>query len=171
MKRILLFSVVVSLIYFVYSCEKEAFANSYFDVEEYVNALKSNTYDSIYPPELSIDDIDVLLKHAGDKTKITVFPRNLISSLYQPECTLGIYLLWNIESIRKNAIEPVKHPLERFPSLNPILFHSNMLMSSIPNQDDAHGKALAAYKNWWNMCKTDIRNITKDPLKDADVRW
>ncbi len=88
--------------------------------ENYVALLKSNSYDSGNLPALSYTDISTLLKYRNETMVITNFPHNPISSLFAPECKLGMYVLWSIESIRAVEIDS-EYLIMRFPSQNPIL--------------------------------------------------
>lgn len=82
-------------------------------VDKYVELLKANQYDSINLPAFTYNDIPTLLKYRNDTQVITNFPHNGISSLYAPNCTLGMYVLWTIESIRAVSINS-KYLIMRF---------------------------------------------------------
>lgn len=141
-------------------------------VEEYIELLKSNSYDSANLPSFTSRDIPALLEYRNEKEIITNFPRNGISSLYGPECTLGIYVLWTIESIRAVSINSPKLIL-RFPSLNPVLALRNSDVHELVYDDKSHETAAKAYFNWWESNKH--RNFSEfdqiDPLEGTDYKW
>lgn len=71
-------------------------------------------------PEFTYKVIPALLEYKDETQTITDFPRDGISSFRQSECSLGIFVLWTIESIRAVAIDS-ENLIGRFPSQNPIL--------------------------------------------------
>ena len=86
-----------------------------------------------------------------------------------PDCKLGVYALWTIESIRVCAIVADGH-LFRFPSGNPILIF-NMADSGVLDNDIAHQAAAKAYRDWWNS-NIDFQSIKNtNPLENTDYRW
>lgn len=141
------------------------------DVEEYVRLLKRNDYQGTLPA-FTYKNIPALLEYVQETQIITDFPHNPISSFYEPECKLGIYVLWTIESIRAVAIDR-KYVSGGFPSLNPMLGYREM-DGSIPIDDDlSHAVAAAAYQDWWELNKhlsfDEFKEI--DPLADTDYMW
>ncbi|PTN28426.1 DUF4943 family protein, partial [Desulfonatronum sp. SC1] len=62
------------------------------DVEKYVEQLKSGEYESFDLPAFTYKDIPALLVYRNETKTITDFPHNGISSLWMPECTLGMYV-------------------------------------------------------------------------------
>ena len=141
-------------------------------VDKYVELLKANQYDSINLPAFTYNDIPTLLKYRNDTQVITNFPHNGISSLYAPNCTLGMYVLWTIESIRAVSINS-KYLIMRFPSQNPILALRDSVDLMLVNDDTSHKIAAKAYFDWWENNKNrnfeDFKNI--DPLEVTAYKW
>ncbi len=141
-------------------------------VDKYVELLKANQYDSINLPAFTYNDIPTLLKYRNDTQVITNFPHNGISSLYAPNCTLGMYVLWTIESIRAVSINS-KYLIMRFPSQNPILALRDSVDLMLVNDDTSHKIAAKAYFDWWENNKQknfgEFKHI--DPLVETKYRW
>jgi hypothetical protein len=142
------------------------------DVETYIRLLKSNQYNSLYLPSFTYKDIPALLEYRNENQIITNFPHNPISSFYNPDCALGIYVLWTIESIRAVSISS-ESLIMRFPSQNPILALRNSEVLTLVSDNLSHTIAANAYFEWWESNKNkefdDFKNI--DPLKNTDYRW
>lgn len=142
------------------------------DVEEYVGLLKKNYYQERLLPAFTYKNIPALLKYRNETQIITKFPHNGLSSFYGPECKLGIYVLWTIESIRAVAIES-EFVFERFPSLNPILAYRNVDEWSVMDDELSHTVVAEAYYSWWENNKhrnfEAFKNI--DPLAGTDYKW
>lgn len=141
-------------------------------VDKYVELLKANQYDSINLPAFTYNDIPTLLKYRNDTQVITNFPHNGISSLYAPNCTLGMYVLWTIESIRAVSINS-KYLIMRFPSQNPILALRDSVDLMLVNDDTSHKIAAKAYFDWWENNKQknfgEFKDI--DPLVETKYKW
>ncbi len=141
-------------------------------VDKYVELLKVNQYDSINLPAFTYNDIPTLLKYRNDTQVITNFPHNGISSLYAPNCTLGMYVLWTIKSIRAVSINS-KYLIMRFPSQNPILALRDSVDLMLVNDDTSHKIAAKAYFDWWENNKQknfgEFKDI--DPLVETKYRW
>jgi hypothetical protein len=147
-------------------CEK----NTNPGVEEYINQLRSNQYTSQELPDFKPSDISALLNYRNDTRFITNFPHNGISSLWAPECKLGMYVLWTIESIR--AVETDSENLiGRFPSQNPILALRNASGMVLVYDDKSHTEAAKAYYDWWHSSYLLSEKMRMDPLKDTDYKW
>ncbi len=123
-------------------------------------------------PEFTYQDIPALIKYRNETQIITNFPHNGISSLYEPECTLGMYVLWTIESIRAVAINS-EYLIMRFPSQNPILALRDADELSLVYSIESHQIAAKAYFDWWENNKQKNFNKFKniDPLKFTKYRW
>ena len=139
------------------------------EVENYVALLKSGQYDSFDLPEFNSSDIPTLLKYANDTTSITKFPRSGISSFMQKECSLGMVVLWTIESIRAVEIQS-EHLIERFPSQNAFL------QLRVPPfdwvfDDVSQMVAAKAYNEWWHSHHLFKDRMKTDPLKDTPYKW
>jgi len=152
------------------SCEKNDSGND--DVDNYIELLKSGQYDAYELPDFNHTDIPALLQYRNEHQMITNFPHNPISSLYVPDCKLGIYVLWTIESIRAVAIDS-EYLIGRFPSLNPILAQRDAEELEIVNADRSHEIVARAYDDWWENNRgkdfDDFKNI--DPLIDTEYSW
>jgi hypothetical protein len=149
------------------SCEKVILEN--MTVDKYIRLLKSGNYDYIELPPFNSDDIPELMKYIDDKQIIENFPHNPVSSLYAPDCKLGIYAIWTIESIRVCSIVADAH-LFRFPSLIPALMFRDSGSGTLDN-DLAHKEAVKAYQDWWNSNSNFQQIKNKDPLETTEYRW
>ena len=174
MKTLNYLIILVSLTILI-SCNKndtDEYPNPNPNVEKYIELLKSNQYDSLNLPAFTYIDITALLKYRNETQTITNFPHNGISSLYAPECTLGMYVLWTIESIRAVAINS-NYLIMRFPSQNPILSLRISDELILVYTNESHQIAAKAYYDWWENNKhksfNEFKNI--DPLKSTDYRW
>jgi hypothetical protein len=161
------FFMILILTFCVTSCEKITLEN--MTVKKYIHLLKSGSYDFIELPPFDSGDIPELLKYIDDNQIIKNFPVNPSSSLIGPDCKLGVYALWTIESIRVCSIVADGHPF-RFPSGNPILIFK-IADSGVPDNDIAHQTVSNAYKDWWNS-NNDFQQIKNtNPLENTDYRW
>ncbi len=172
MKNVKLIIVLVSLLIAV-SCHKdndEAIKND--KVDQYIELLKSGTYDSADLPAFTYLDIPALLAYRNETQKITNFPRNGISSYYQRDCTLGLYVLWTIESIRAVAINSKLIGIGRFPSQNPLLEKSDYSEIFL-DTGQSNEIASKAYYDWWvNNRRNDFNEFKNiDPLKNTVYKW
>ena len=141
------------------------------DVENYISLLKSNSYESEYLPDFKPEHIPALLKHINDTLLISNYPHNPISSLHGSDCKLGVLVLWTIESIRKTEINGKKHPMNRYPSLNPVLKSKD---SNEPGQDKNNNSqriAAMAYYSWWNTIIPFEQLKSVDPLDQTNLDW
>lgn len=171
MKTVKLIIVLVSLI-FSTSCHKNYVGEiKNVNVDQYIELLKSGKYDSVDLPAFTYLDISALLAYRNETQKITNFPRNGISSFYQHDCTLGLYVLWTIESIRAVAIKS-DYLIGRFPSQNPLLEKSDYSELFL-DTNETHEIASKAYYDWWIANKkkdfSEFKNI--DPLKNTVYKW
>jgi hypothetical protein len=139
-------------------------------VEEYISQLKSNQYTSHELPDFKPSDIPALLNYRNDTKVITNFPHNGISSLWAPECKLGMYVLWTIESIRAVEINS-ENLIGRFPSQNPILAMRDASELQLVFDEKSHKEAAKAYFEWWNSAYLLSDKMRIDPLKNTDYRW
>jgi|WetSurMetagenome_2_1015567.scaffolds.fasta_scaffold08492_6 hypothetical protein len=172
MKAYNLFFILISIIG-MSGCEKDHPVQNYnTDVAHYIMLLKTNQYDSISLPAFTYNDISALLEYRNETQIISDFPRNPISSLWVPDCTLGTYVLWTIESIRSVAING-EQLVFRFPSQNPILSLKYPEELSSVAEEEPQGVAAQAYYNWWyshtSMNFNEFKNI--NPLGDTDYSW
>jgi hypothetical protein len=141
------------------------------DVDNYIELLKSNQYDSGDLPVFTNYDIPALLQYRDELQIICVFPRNGISSFSQRDCKLGVYVLWTIESIRAVAINS-EYLIGRFPSQNPIV-QKREDWSGLEHGDEVHKIISQAYFDWWEGNKhkdfDEFKNV--DPLIETEYRW
>lgn len=169
MRNLKLIILFISLIT-TFGCNKnESEDLKNLDVDEYVAQLKQGKYKERELPAFTSKDIPALLKYRNETQTITNFPHNGISSLWMPECSLGMYVLWTIESIRAVEIDS-KYLIGRFPSQNPIVkkreggsqvVSNNQIQTIISN----------AYSDWWNKNPNfnALKNI--DPLSGTEYKW
>jgi len=140
------------------------------DVELYIKLLKTNQYKETELPALEPADIPTLLAYSNDTLIITDFPHNGISSLWAPECKLGMFVLWTIESIRAVSINS-EHLIGRFPSQNPILALRNASELELVFSEKSHLEAAMAYHYWWYSRTLFKNKMEIDPLENTDYRW
>src|ERR1035437_7870313 len=112
MKILKTFIVLITFVAFI-SCAGNKEVSS-LRVDRYIELLKASQYDSINLPAFTYLNIPALLVYRNETQLITNFPRNGISSMLVPDCKLGMYVLWTIESIRAVAIQSDRLIL-RFP--------------------------------------------------------
>jgi hypothetical protein len=156
-----------------FSCNKNETENiKNVDVEKYIELLKSNQYDFPELPPFSYQDIPALSIYRNETQLITNFPHNMISSLGKPECSLGMYVLWTIESIRAVAIKS-EYLIGRFPSQNPVLALRDAEELKLVFTEESQVVAAKAYFDWWkeneNKEFDEFKNI--DPLLKTKYRW
>ena len=155
------------LIFGLISCEK---VKEKLGVETYISLLKSNQYNENELPDFEPTDIPALLNHRNDTITITDFPHNGISSLWAPECKLGMYVLWTVESIRAVSIDS-KYLIGRFPSQNPILALRNAPELDLVVDNKSHAEAADAYYDWWYSAVIFKNKMEIDPLENTKYRW
>jgi hypothetical protein len=140
-------------------------------VEKYISLLRSDSYNINELPAFMPSDIPSLLEYRNEEHIIRNFPRNPISSFAAPECRLGVYVLWTIESIRAIAIES-EFLIDRFPTQNPYLGYRNGELLEI-DDELAHEITAEAYYDWWetNKEKNVDEFMSIDPLIETEYRW
>jgi len=116
---------------------------------------------------LKSNNISELLDHSEDNRLISNFPRNPLSSFYMEKVSLGIYVLWTIESIRKDKSKDPEFYL--FASLNPRIVRSST--GELVDQDAILTVVRKAYTNWWSSSLAIEDKLVVDPLQDLDLRW
>lgn len=171
MKTLKIFLFLISLIGLI-SCKKDKEEEvAQMDVQQYIQQLKTNEYKAYVLPAFTPQDIEALLQFRNDTQIITDFPNSTYSSYYQRECTLGIYVLWTIESIRSETAK--NKMMMGFPSQNPILCLRNVEEMSLVFDNNAQTIAAKAYFDWWEANKNKDFNQAKviDPLENTDYRW
>ena len=159
--------IILTALFGIIGCEKKG--NSP-EVETYINQLKTNSCEAFELPAFKPSEIPALLKYRNETMVISNFPHNGISSLWGPECKLGMYVLWTIESIRAVKIDS-EYLIGRFPSQNPILALRASTELELVFDDKSQNEAAQAYYDWWNSDSILKDKMKIDPLKDTDYRW
>ena len=174
MKTFKLFIVLIPMLAFI-GCKDENNKQTKVieEVNKYVNALKTNQYEDRYLPAFTYEHIDELFKYRNEKDIITNFLRNPISSLYQEECELGMYVLWTVEYIRIKFVDSDLLIIEKFPSMNPILKLRASEKLELVYDVEAYQIASDAYNTWWTSNKDkSVGEIMKiDPLENTIYKW
>ncbi len=170
MKRI--YILVILLLLNIVSCREDDTQKDKSAVDVYIERLQSGQYDAMELPPFIAETIPDLLKYINNTKRITQFPRNPLSSFSSPDCTVGLYALWTIESIRVTYTQNDQFP-GRFPSLSPHLAEQTedglvRIHSSVAQQAVAN-----TYEAWWNRSQQvgfyDLMEI--NPLESTDYRW
>lgn len=141
------------------------------NVDRYVNLLKAGNYDHWELPKFTSRDIPKLMSYRNETELITDFPTNAISSAWYPECFLGMYILWTVESIRARSIGS-EYLIGTFPSQNPIVKNRHNL-EFIDQTTQLQQEVANAYFIWWESNKdNDFAEFNQiDPLADTEYRW
>ncbi|HPV87609.1 MAG TPA: DUF4943 family protein [Bacteroidales bacterium] len=166
---------IILVLPILFSCERH-YGEDKPETEYFVNQVRSGEYTAMWLPALTYESIPTLLKYAGSEEHITDFPHNLLSSCYQRECRLGIYMLWVVESIRLNSGKRNDGFID-YASQNPLLKKRNPKSDSIEfiniDDDQAHAEVVRAYKNWWNRGRNMLFHMYKhvDPLEKSEYMW
>lgn len=159
--------ILLALAFGLTGCEKQIYNPA---VDTYINQLKSNSYEAFELPSFQPSDIPALLKFRNETMVITNFPHNGISSLWAPECKLGMYVLWTIESIRAVEVKS-KYLIGRFPSQNPILALRASSELKLVYDSNSQNEAAKAYYHWWHALSIFNDKMKSDPLEETDYRW
>ncbi len=172
--KLLRITAVILLAIAILGCEKadNMIPADNLEVEHYVQLLKSGQFEELNMPPFTYQDIPALLEHRNDNQLITTFPRNPISSFYQNECTLGMVILWTVESIRAVSADS-KYLFMRYPSQNPVLARKDAAQLTFATGKNVQTDAAKAYFEWWdkNKHKNFNRFKDQDPLKNTPYRW
>ncbi len=165
--------IVVLLACMFSSCSKsEKDLSPANEVKTYIQQLKNGEYIASSLPAFQAAHIPELLKYSDDFQIITNFPHNPISSFYAPECTLGIYALWTIESIRVVSLGS-DNVVAGFPSLNPLIYDQNT--GIILQKVDTSSQQIVAdsYKQWWikNLGRSFNTFNSTNPLQFTPYQW
>jgi hypothetical protein len=165
MKKIYLI-ITIGIVILALGCRK--LDNDNEAVNGYVSALKEGTFHSYDLPEFSEADIPALLYYRNDTTTINRFPVNPISSFMMTKCSLGMIMLWSVESVRVTG--GGNSPLiGRFPSQNPILA-SRIEPGKWFSDSGSQFAAAEAYYKWWTGVSLNNRMKT-DPLEGTKYVW
>jgi hypothetical protein len=159
MKATLKFFLIIVVTAF-YSCEKKADNE---EVKIYIDKLISGAFTP--------DDIPSLLEYRDVSSIITSFPRNPVSSCFQHECRLGVYVLWTVESVRK--VENGSYDLIlRFPSQNSVIALRKTHEFEPVTDEQSHRELSRAYYEWWYSSSSSLTDKMKsDPLEGTKYIW
>lgn len=140
-------------------------------VDRYVELLKAGKYEHSQLPDFSSKDIPKLLTYRNENSTIVGFPVNTLSSSLTRECSLGIYVLWTIESIRAKSIGS-PYLFGSFPSQNPVIEMREDRRYIEQNQQIQTAVA-DAYFEWWESNKgKDFSQFHQiDSLGSTEYRW
>lgn len=153
-----------------FGCEDDSNPST-ITVERYVELLKQGKYDADQLPEFSSRDIPALLAYRNESQIIKDFPVNTLSSSLTSECTLGMYTLWTIESVRARSINS-KYLFHTFPSQNPVV-ENKADFEWIEQSDAIRAIVAQSYFDWWENNKNKDFDEFKeiDPLTNTAFRW
>ncbi|MEB2787108.1 DUF4943 family protein [Algoriphagus persicinus] len=170
MKKLRTVLVCICLMSFL-GCDTDELAPSSMDVDRYVELLKKGKYEPFELPNFTYKDIPSLLAYRNETQLISNFPTNWISSAWFPECSLGIYVLWTIESIRARAIDS-EYLIGTFPSQNPVVEKKDA-PGGIEQGNEVQELIAKSYQDWWNSNKNKDFDQFKgiDPLMNTEYRW
>jgi len=156
----------ISILIFLNSCKKN---NDHYSVDEFMNKVKSESYNDIFLPDFEPKDISSLLTYRNNKKQLKKYPRNPTSSFICDSVTVGIIALWTIESIRISELNGDTSEFNRFPSRNP------MIKDTLKNYLDIfylQDCASTEYFIWWYNRDLNITDKLKiNPLKNSKLVW
>jgi hypothetical protein len=155
------------------SCQDDDIQANQSEVDNYMARLQSGDYEAMELPPFTPEAIPALLRYSDGRKLITQFPRNPISSAYHPDCRLGLFALWTIESIRQTYIQADNKMPGRFPSLNPELAKRETYVYNPAEREVAQQAATVAYQAWWSRSQSiSIDELMQiDPLADTEYLW
>lgn len=136
-------------------------------VDTFVTALKEDRDEKVDTPNFTNEDISEFLAYRNDDQSISNFPRNPLSSFYLEEVSVGMYTLWNIESIRLKEIDSPDFYL--FASLNPRII--KVSTSELVDQDAILSQIATAYLIWWTSPLPLAEKLQTNPLEGLDLSW
>lgn len=151
----------------IYGCEKKTDNE---EVKIYIDKLISGEYVAFDMPVFTPGDIPALLEYRDASAIITNFPRNPVSSYFQHECRLGVYVLWTVESVRK--VENGSYDLIlRFPSQNSVIALRETHELEPVTDEQSHRELSRAYYEWWYSSSSITEKINTDPLAGTKYVW
>ena len=150
--------------------------SQYAEVGHYMDQLVAGTYTDWELPDFNPEAIPALLEYADDSTSVSAFPRNGLSSFYQPEVSLGMLALWTVESIRvRDLVASTPRGFGRFPSLNPALGLRASPVLELAISYETQLGAARAYRSWWDsriLMGGDFEKLRRiDPLAGTAWCW
>ncbi len=134
-------------------------------VQKLCKAMREGKGNDIHFPKLRREDIPALLEIGKSTQVLESFPRNALSSQYEPECREGIVAIWFVEGIRTG---------NRFPSLNALCLPESPIKGSWKEAAEKnHPQVLNAYEVWWKSSQSlSAEEANKiDPLAGTKLRW
>jgi len=134
-------------------------------VKELFQSMRDGKYTEKGFPNLVLADVPALLELADSTTTLKTFPRNLLSSQFEPDCSEGMVALWLIEGVRVGG---------KFPSLNALCFMGRVEGENWTKaSEDNHKEVAKAYRSWWEKAKSlsPEKAMALDPLKDSKLHW
>ncbi len=135
-------------------------------VDTFIEDLKQSS-TKIVIPDFDVNDIAELLNFRNDQFITSNFPVNPLSSYYMEEVTVGMYVLWTIESVR---MEEIKDPnFYLFASLNPRVLTEST--GATVDQNMILHDVAKAYFDWWNSNLPIEDKLKINPLQVLDLRW
>ncbi len=140
-------------------------------VETFVSQLKNESYTSIFLPDFKPAHIPFLLEYADNDERIYNFPVNPLSSFKQPDCQLGIYVLWVIESIRLRQFEMRPGKIEWYPSQNPMIQRYIRPEFWKANTRGIQITAVQSYRSWWDSPVPNKEKFPVNPLEGSGLSW
>ncbi|MEP0713358.1 DUF4943 family protein [Algoriphagus sp.] len=154
----------------ILGCEDDS-DPSVISVEKYVELLKQGKYTADQLPDFSSSDIPALLAYRNESQPIKDFPVNTLSSSLTLECSLGMYVLWTIESVRARATNS-QFLFQTFPSQNPVV-ETKVDFGWIEQSDAVRATVAQSYFDWWeNNQDKGFENFKAiDPLLSTEYRW
>ncbi|RAI83847.1 DUF4943 family protein [Algoriphagus yeomjeoni] len=154
----------------IVGCEDDSDPSN-ISVERYVELLKQGKYNADQLPDFSSGDIPALLAYRNESLLINNFPVNTLSSSLTLECTLGMFVLWTIESIRARAINS-EFLFHTFPSQNPVV-DNKVDFGWIEQSDAVRASVAQSYFDWWESNKDKDFDEFKDidPLASTAFKW
>ncbi|WP_200978351.1 DUF4943 family protein [Echinicola sp. 20G] len=169
MKSLINFFLILFLLVIV-GC-KDEFEPPDMTVDHYVELLIAGKYNDSALPAFDSKDIPELLNFRNESQIINNYPISPLSSSLAQECTLGMYVLWTIESIRAKSIGD-EYLMGAFPSQLPMVMKKEDFEYIEQNQQ-VQKEVADSYFNWWESNKdNDFSQFHKvDPLLDTDYRW
>lgn len=162
---------VLLLFLLVFAGCKEEFESPNMSVERYIELLKAGKYDDSALPAFSSEDIPKLLSFRNESQIIANYPIYPLSSSLAGECTLGMYVLWTVESIRAKSVDNA-YLMGGFPSQQPMVMKKENFEYIEQNQE-VQKEVADSYFNWWESNKNqDLSEFDdSDPLESTDYRW
>lgn len=162
MKKVFLF---LTICFLGIQCSKRD--NQFPEVDAFVVSLKESESETLLAPDFDVDDIPGLLKYRNDETKVSIFPRNPISSFFMKEVSVGMYVLWMVETTRLKAIDDPDFYL--FASLNPRIAQKGS--GDLIDQDAILPQVASRYFEWWHTNVSLNKRLRTAPLKRTDLIW